>query len=178
MKAPNNIFLVGPMGAGKSTIGRRLANMLAMEFYDSDHEIEKRTGADIPLIFEIEGEEGFRKREKAVIDELSCKSGVVLATGGGAILDESNRQRLSERGVIVYLRTSVSQQLMRTRHDQNRPLLQTENPKEKLRELMEIRDPLYQGIAQVTVDTDGRSILSVANEIIKKLDLRPPAAGG
>lgn len=174
MKIPDNIFLIGPMGAGKSTIGRRLAQALNKTFHDSDHEIEQRTGADIPLIFELEGEQGFRKREKKMIDELSQLNNIILATGGGAILDPDNRRRLAARGTVIYLRTSIQQQLKRTRRDQNRPLLQTEDPEQRLRALMEIRDPLYRETAEMAIDTDGRTVAMVTNEIIKALRETPP----
>jgi shikimate kinase len=172
MNKKENIFLVGPMGAGKSTIGRKLAQSIKAEFIDSDREIESRTGVKIPLIFELEGETGFRKREKAMIDELSQRHPVVLATGGGAILDEENRRVLHERGNVVYLQTSVEQSLQRTHRDQNRPLLQTENPEQRLKELLETRDPLYQEIADLVVNTNGRTVPSVCNEILKKLGFR------
>ena len=126
------------MGAGKSTIGRQLAKSLSRTFVDSDKEIEDRTGVDIPLIFELEGEQGFRDREREMIDELSQRNDVVLATGGGAVLDERNRQHLAARGLVIYLQTSVDQQLQRTGRDRNRPLLQTANPRAKLNELMEM----------------------------------------
>ena len=129
------IILVGPMGAGKSTIGRQLSNALKKDFKDSDHEIVARTGASIPLIFEIEGEEGFRKREAAMIDELTQLDGIVLATGGGAVLRGENRRALKERGVVIYLYASIDQLFERTSRDRNRPLLQTENPRQKLKDL-------------------------------------------
>ncbi len=166
---PRNIFLVGPMGAGKSTIGRRLAQALGLPFLDSDREIEERTGADIPLIFDLEGEEGFRKREKAVIDELTSREGVVLATGGGAILDPDNRKALHERGKVIYLHATVDQQLARTSRDSNRPLLQTEDPEAKLRELFAVRDPLYREAAHMVIHTNGRTVPSVVNEIRRRL---------
>jgi len=165
----NNIFLIGPMGAGKSTIGKRLAKTLQKTFLDSDHQIEARTGVDIPTIFDIEGEAGFRKRESAVIDELTQDSNLVLATGGGAILSEENRQHLMSRGIVIYLQTSVSQQLARTRHDRNRPLLATEDPEAKLTELMNIRAPLYQDIADIIVSTDHRHSNQVCKEIQNNL---------
>ena len=164
-----NIFLVGPMGAGKSTIGKRLARALNMVFKDSDHEIEARTGVDIATIFDIEGEEGFRKREQQMIDELSAKKNIVLATGGGAILSEENRRHLTSRGNIVYLRTSVAQQLARTAHDKNRPLLATEDPAARLTELMEIREPIYIEVADIIVDTDHRHANQVVKDIQKNL---------
>ena len=171
MARDQNIFLVGPMGAGKTTIGRLLARMLGRTFTDSDHEIESRTGADIPWIFDVEGEEGFRRRETSAIDELSQRSGIVLATGGGAVLDPENRRHLAARGMVVYLRTSVDQQVERTRRDRNRPLLQTDDPRLRLEELMALRDPLYREVADIIVQTDGRAAKSVANEIVKKLKL-------
>lgn len=172
MKTPGSLFLTGPMGAGKSTIGRQLSKQLRMAFYDSDREIEHRTGVDIPLIFELEGEQGFRKRERLIIDELTCLPNIVLATGGGAILEPENRERLAERGQVVYLHASVNQQLARTRHDRNRPLLQTENPRHRLEELMQVRDPLYREIADLVIDTDGKRVMTVVNQIIRKLKLR------
>ena len=172
MKTPGSLFLTGPMGAGKSTIGRQLSRQLRMNFYDSDREIENRTGVDIPLIFELEGEQGFRKRERLVIDELTSLPDIVLATGGGAILDADNRKHLAERGLVIYLHASVNQQLARTKHDRNRPLLQTENPRQRLDDLMQLRDPLYREIADLVIDTDGKRVMAVVNQIIRKLKLR------
>jgi shikimate kinase len=169
MKMPGNLFLTGPMGAGKSTIGRQLSKQLRMVFYDSDREIENRTGVDIPLIFELEGEQGFRKRERLVIDELTSLPNIVLATGGGAILDADNRKHLAERGLVIYLHASVNQQLARTKHDRNRPLLQTDNPRQRLEDLMRLRDPLYREIADLVIDTDGKRVMAVVNQIIRKL---------
>lgn len=157
------------MGAGKSTIGRQLSKRLKRPFHDSDHEIESRTGVDIPLIFELEGEAGFRKREKAVIDELTRLPDIVLATGGGAILDPDNRTRLAERGTVVYLHTSVNQQLRRTARDRNRPLLQTDNPRQRLADLMAIREPLYRECADIVIDTDGKRVMDVVREIMVQL---------
>lgn len=161
----NRVFLVGPMGAGKSAVGRQLARLLHLEFIDSDEEIENRTGVDIPFIFEKEGEEGFRIREAKVIDELSQKDGVVLATGGGAITDPDSRNYLGARGFVVYLYTSVTQQLERTQRGRNRPMLDGEEPEKVLEELMQVRDPLYREIADLIVDTDGRRVQTVAREI-------------
>ena len=169
MKQTQNLFLVGPMGAGKSAVGRQLAKLLHLDFFDSDQEIENRTGVDIPFIFEKEGEEGFRKRESKVIDELSARQGIVLATGGGAILDPSNRSRLGARGYVIYLHTTVRQQLERTQRGRNRPLLDTDDPGQVLEGLMEVRDPLYREIADMTVETDGRRVREVANEIREAL---------
>ncbi len=169
MKKPGSLFLTGPMGAGKSTIGRQLAKQLGMPFYDSDHEIESRTGVDIPLIFELEGEAGFRRREAAIIDELTALPNIVLATGGGAILDPQNREHLKSRGRVIYLHATVNQQLRRTRKDRNRPLLQTENPKAKLEELLEIRDPLYRETAGLIIETDGMRVRDVVKKIMQRL---------
>ena len=169
MKMPGSLFLTGPMGAGKSTIGRQLAKQLCLPFYDSDHEIESRTGVDIPLIFELEGEAGFRKRETAIIGELTRLPNIVLATGGGAILDPANREHLKTRGQVIYLHTSVNHQLKRTRKDRNRPLLQTDNPRKKLEELMSVRDPLYREIAGIVIDTDGMRVRDVVKIIIQRL---------
>ncbi len=165
MNKPKNLFLVGPMGAGKSAVGRHLARLLHLEFVDSDEEIETRTGVDIPFIFEKEGEEGFRKREVKVIDELSQREGVVLATGGGAIADPDSRSRLGARGFVVYLHTSVKQQLERTQRRRKRPLLENRDKEKVLRELMEQRDPLYREISDLIIETDGRRVQTVAREI-------------
>ena len=170
MKTPGSLFLTGPMGAGKSTIGRQLSKQLGLPFHDSDHEIEARTGVDIPLIFDLEGEAGFRKRESVVIDELTQLPGIVLATGGGAILDPANREHLGNRGKVIYLHASVRQQLKRTRMDRNRPLLQTDDPRARLEELMAIRDPLYREIASVVIDTDGMRVRDVVKKILEMLE--------
>ena len=169
MKQPQNLFLVGPMGAGKSAVGRQLARMLHMKFMDSDDEIEARTGVDIPFIFEKEGEAGFRRREAAVIDELSQREGIVLATGGGAVVDPQSRNLLGARGLVVYLYTTVNQQLARTRRGRDRPLLETDDPRQVLEELLAARDPLYREIADLVVETDGRKVKAVANEIVERL---------
>jgi shikimate kinase len=155
------------MGAGKSTIGRQLSRQLKMPFHDSDREIERRTGVDIPLIFEFEGETGFRKRESTVIDELTRLPNIILATGGGAILDADNRQHLKLRGQVIYLHASVDQQLARTARDRNRPLLQTENPRQRLAELMQQRETLYRKIADLVIDTDGKRVRDVVREIVE-----------
>ena len=169
MGKPNNIFLVGLMGAGKSTIGRHLAKSLELEFVDSDHEIERRTGASIPLIFDVEGEAGFRQREKKIIDELTQRSGIVLATGGGAVLDPENRACLRERGTVIYLYATVDQLLARTAKDRNRPLLQTPDPRGRLQELLLARDALYREVADAVVDTGGRTARSAEKEILAKI---------
>jgi shikimate kinase len=166
-----SIFLVGPMGAGKTTIGRKLAEARGLRFVDSDHEIEHRTGVDIPYIFEKEGEAGFRKREKQMIDELTAQPEIVLATGGGAILDPDNRHVLGARGVVVYLHASVQQQLVRTQRSDARPLLrQAPDRRAALEALFQVRDPLYQSIADLIVRTDHRSARSVIREIEDYLD--------
>lgn len=170
MPALPRLFLIGPMGAGKSTIGRRLARELKLRFIDSDREIELQTGVDIPRIFDIEGEAGFRKREEDMIDQLSQVDGIVLATGGGAILSERTRSRLSDRGVAVYLKTSVDEQVRRTRKDRRRPLLQTDDPRTRLQTLLDERAPLYESTAHVTVNTDHGSIPRVVREIIEHLE--------
>lgn len=169
MKHPRNIFLIGPMGAGKSAVGRYLARTLHLSFVDSDDEIESRTGVDIAFIFEKEGEQGFRKREAAVIDDLSKIDGVVLATGGGAVVDPENRSRLGGRGYVVYLYTSVDEQVSRTQRGRKRPMLENDNPRGTLVELLAKRDPLYREIADLIVETDGRKVKSVANEIIEQI---------
>ena len=169
MKHPQNLFLIGPMGSGKSAVGRQLARMLHLTFVDSDDEIESRTGVDIPFIFEKEGEEGFRKREVRVIDDLSTMEAVVLATGGGAILDADNRSRLGARGFVIYLYTTVEQQLVRTQKGRDRPLLENGDRKQILDTLMTTRDPLYREIADLIVETDGRKVRAVANEILERL---------
>jgi shikimate kinase len=165
----HNIFLIGPMGSGKTAVGRQLARQLRLEFLDSDAEIEHRTGVDIPFIFEKEGEAGFREREREVIDSLTQLSNVVIATGGGAVLLAENREHLRSRGRVVYLHTGIEQQLERTRHGRQRPLLYTENPEAKLRELMQLRLPLYESIAEFTVITDGRQVRAVTDEIVQRL---------
>ncbi len=167
--SPGNIFLIGPMGSGKTAVGRQLARQLRLEFLDSDAEIEHRTGVDIPYIFEKEGEAGFREREREIIDSLTQLSNVVIATGGGAILLPQNREHLASRGTVVYLHTGIEQQLERTKHGKQRPLLYTEDPEAKLRELMEFRLPLYESIANITVTTDGRQVRAVSDEIIERL---------
>ena len=169
-----NIFLIGPMGAGKSTVGRQLAASLSYSFRDSDLEIQRRTGVDIPTIFEFEGEEGFRNRERQVIDDLSQEEGIVLATGGGSILRGDNRQDLAARGLVIYLQCSPEQQYSRTSRDRNRPLLQTEDPLERLRELMTERDPLYRQVADMVVSTEKRGTASVVKEIRRRLETELP----
>ncbi|AXQ14397.1 MULTISPECIES: shikimate kinase AroK [Shewanella] len=169
MAEKRNIFLVGPMGAGKSTIGRHLAQMLHLEFHDSDQEIENRTGADIAWVFDVEGEEGFRRREAQVISDLTEKQGIVLATGGGSVQSKDIRNFLSARGIVVYLETTIDKQVARTQRDKRRPLLQVDNPREVLEALADVRNPLYEEIADVIVKTDEQSAKVVANQIIEQL---------
>ena len=166
----SNIFLVGPMGSGKSAVGRQLAALLGLEFVDSDAEIERQTGVDVRYIFEREGEAGFRSREAEVIDALTIQPGMLVATGGGAVLDERNRERLRSRGCVVYLRTSVDQQLARTRRSTQRPLLNNADPRGTLERLMEQRSPLYAEVADLAVDTDGRKVASVVDESVRRLE--------
>ena len=170
MRTRSNIFLVGPMGAGKTTVGRRLAELRGLQFADSDHEVEQRTGVDIAFIFEKEGEAGFRKRERAVIADLTAGQGLVLATGGGAILDGENRQHLAGRGFVVYLRASIEHQLRRTGRTDSRPLLQNGDPRETLERLFAVRDPLYREIADLTLDADGANARNLAQDISRRID--------
>ncbi len=166
MGSPSRVFLVGPMGAGKTTIGRQLAQLLKLDFADTDQEIEERTGADIPWIFDVEGEEGFRKREMKVIDEMTERNGLLLATGGGVVESSENRRALSSRGFVIYLYTSIEEQIRRTKRDTRRPLLQgEEDPETVLRNLMTRRDPWYRDIADYIIDTDGCSPRSVAQKL-------------
>ncbi len=169
MKVAGNIFLVGLMGAGKTTVGKSLAKLLSKTFYDSDHEIERRTGVNIPLIFELEGEAGFRRREAQAIADLSAMENVVVATGGGAVLLPENRQALTGRGKVIYLRASAEELFHRTRGDRNRPLLQTENPRERLQMLFAQRDPLYMEVADMVVDTGGQPVGTIVAAIEKNL---------
>ena len=171
MDKRDNLYLVGLMGAGKTTVGRLLAKHYGCAFYDSDHEIEARTGVKIPVIFEIEGEAGFRKREEAMIAELTALSGIVLATGGGAVLSPVNRDNLRQHGTVVYLRGSPEHLYERTRHDRNRPLLQTEDPLARLRDLYRQRDPLYREVADIVVETGRQGVAAMTRALCGKLDL-------
>lgn len=166
---PVNVFLIGPMGAGKTTIGRHLATLVHKRFLDADQEIEKRTGVAIPVIFEIEGETGFRRRESMVIGELTQERDIVLATGGGVVLLEENREALKQRGTVVYLQADLETLVERTRRDRNRPLLQTEDPRAKIVELLRQREPIYRQIADVVIDTGQRAPSSVARDIVARL---------
>lgn len=163
-----NIILVGPMGVGKTTIGSHLARKLKYDFVDSDTEIEKRTGASISLIFDIEGEEGFRKREAQMIGELTERRHIVLSTGGGSVLDETSRQNIRSRGFVVYLKASVDILYERLKKSRNRPLMETENKQKVIEDLLAEREPLYLAVADVTIATDGRSAQDVAREIFKQ----------
>ena len=169
MKTTTNVFLVGLMGAGKTTVGRQLAERLGYRFFDSDHEVEKRCGADIPWIFDVEGEAGFRKRESLMIDELTQHQHIVLATGGGAVLLEFNREVLRTRGFVVYLRAGIDRLYQRTARDRNRPLLQTEDPRAKLEELLRQREPLYREVADLVVNTDRGSVNRVVCQILVRI---------
>ena len=165
---PQNIIFVGPMGAGKTTIGRQIAKALDRDFYDSDKEIEKRTGATIPLIFELEKEEGFRVRESAMIKELlNRENNIVLATGGGAVLHEKNRKYMAKHGFVIYLCAPLEQLVRRTARDKNRPLLQTKNPKKTIEDLLMIRDPLYREVADLVFETDGFTVRQVVSKLQK-----------
>jgi shikimate kinase len=164
-----NVYLVGMMGAGKTTVGRLLARRLKLRFVDSDHEIENRCGAAVPLIFDIEGEPGFRARESAVLAELTALEGIVLATGGGAVLAEDNRRRLAAGGAVVYLCAQPEDLYERVRQDRNRPLLATADPLARLRELYTQRDPLYRSIADVVVETGRQSVQTLARALVKDL---------
>jgi shikimate kinase len=169
MKNPKKIFLIGPMGAGKSAVGKQLARSLHLGFVDSDDEVEARTGVDISFIFEKEGEEGFRRRESAAIADLTRRDDIILATGGGAVMLPENRNHLGARGYVVYLYTSVDQQVDRTNRGRERPLLDGGDPRQVLEDLLAVRDPLYREIADLVVDTDGRKVKSVADEIMEAI---------
>ncbi len=169
MAKPNRIFLIGPMGTGKTTIGKQLATQLGLTFADSDQEIQDRTGVDINTIFEYEGEDGFRDREENVIEDMTQTDRQVLATGGGAVLRPKNRQNLSARGIVVYLQCSPEQQYERTCRDRNRPLINTEEPLKKLRDLMAEREPLYIETADHIISTEDRSANLVTREILDLL---------
>lgn len=166
-----NIFIVGPMGAGKSTIGKQLAKKLRLKFYDSDREIERRTGVSVSWIFEMEGEAGFREREEKIIDELTALTNVVVATGGGVVLAAKNRACLSERGTVIYLSATVDQLYRRTAKDKSRPLLQTADRRQQIKKLIALRDPLYREVATVVVPTGDQSIQRTVGGVIKQIEL-------
>lgn len=167
---PRNIYLIGPMGAGKSTVGRHLARMLKMRFLDCDRELEERTGARISIIFELEGEAGFRKRERALLEELTQEDGLVLATGGGVVLDKANRDLLASRGFNIYLNAPLDLLVSRTSRDRQRPLLQTEDRAARIEAILAERDPLYREVADMIATSDKRSAKHVAREILKQLE--------
>lgn len=178
MNPAPNLFLIGPMGAGKTTIGRRLAEQLQLPFHDLDHVIEAQTGATIPLIFELEGEAGFRRRECTCLDEMTALQGIVLATGGGAVLDPDNRALLARRGFIVYLETAVDIQLARLARDRKRPLLAAPDRRERLEQMAALRNPLYRSLADLTVISDNEHAAQVATDLAQRLALewqRQPA---
>lgn len=174
MSLPKRVVLVGPMGAGKSTIGRLLARELGYRFLDSDRIIEERCGANIPWIFDVEGEDGFRQRETAMLDELSNETGTVLATGGGAVMRAENRGLLKKNSVVIYLKTSIDQQVERTRKDRNRPLLQNDDPEGVLRRLFAIRDPLYTELADIVMFTDRKSPRLVVRQLVNRINPKTP----
>jgi len=178
MLGKHSIFLIGPMGSGKTAVAKCLARLLDYPFHDSDHEIERRCGADIPLIFDREGEAGFRRREREVIAELSGRARIVLATGGGAVLDADNRRDLASRGWVVYLETSIAQQAERAGRTRHRPLLHGADPMVRLAELMRLREPLYREIADLCTSTDRKRVPVVAERIAQeyRASLRQPAA--
>ena len=169
MQKSQSIFLVGPMGVGKTTVGRQLAELLGYAFYDSDREIENKTGATISWIFDVEGEEGFRKREHDMIDELTQLPSIVLATGGGAVINPENRKYLSTRGIVVYLKADVEELVRRTEHDKSRPLLQTGDPRKKLEQLISEREPWYREVADMVFDTHHKNSHSAARALLGKL---------
>ena len=173
MGSGSNIFLVGLMGAGKTTVGRLLARRLDKTFIDADQELAERTGASIPLIFDFEGEAGFRRRETKLIQELTARTDIVLATGGGAVLSPENRRALKNNGVVVYLNAAVSELWQRTRYDKNRPLLQTANPRAKLEALFKERDPLYREIADIIVDSSASNVYTLIHDLEQKLAHTP-----
>ncbi len=169
MQDSRNIFLVGLMGAGKTTVARQLARRLGKTFYDTDHEIERRTGVRVQVIFEIEGEPGFRAREAQMVERLTALEDVVLGTGGGVVLKAENRAVLCARGFVVYLRAHPRDLYLRTRHDKSRPLLATDDPLARLEELHRIRDPLYAEVADLTVDTGRQSVGTLVDQLLKRL---------
>lgn len=165
----SNVYLIGPMGSGKTTIGRRVAGKLGMEFYDCDHELESRTGASISLIFDVEGESGFRERESRILKELAARENVLVSTGGGAVLREENRRLLKRTGIVVYLQTSVSQQLSRLHRDKSRPLLQSGDREKKLTDLAAARNPIYEGLADLVFPSQNRSPAATAEQLSRAI---------
>jgi shikimate kinase len=187
MLGKHNIFLIGPMGAGKTAVGRQVAKLLEYPFHDGDQEIEQRTGADIPLIFEREGEAGFRRREREVMADLSRRERIVLATGGGAVLDADTRRDLAQHGWVVYLEASIAQQAERAGRTRHRPLLHGTDPLVRLEQLLRVREPLYRQIADLTISTNHCRVTTVAERIVQAYrdatspeaarDSGPPARG-
>lgn len=178
MLGHSNVYLIGPMGSGKTAVGRRLAALLGKQFFDSDAEIEKRTGVDIRYIFEKEGEARFREREREVIADLTALDGVVVATGGGVILDAANRDRLAKTGTVVYLETTLDTLVRRTRVTKTRPLLMNDDPRTVFERLMTVRRPLYETAADLRIETTGRQVRAVAADIHQRLAQRvakPPS---
>jgi shikimate kinase len=171
MLGKRNIYLIGPMGTGKTAVGKSLGRLLGVPFVDSDAEIERHAGVDIPYIFEQEGEEGFRRREREVLAELCTREPLVLATGGGSVLAAQNRQLLKSTGVVVFLQTSIPQQLQRVGSGRGRPMLRGADMPQRLEELCRIREPLYREIADITLNTDGRRVTKVADIILRELGL-------
>ena len=160
-----NVFLIGPMGSGKTSIGRQLAKLLKLEFFDCDHELESQTGASINLIFDVEGEAGFRERETRILEQLTEKTGILLSTGGGAVCSQQNRQMLQSRGYVVYLKTSVANQIKRLGQDKSRPLLQADDRRQRLTDLALVRNPLYNDIADLVYTTRNQSLSVTAQEL-------------
>ena len=177
-RVSGNIFLVGLMGAGKTSVGKVLARRLGKAFYDCDHEIERATGVKVPVIFDIEGEAGFRARESRTLADLVTRPDIVLATGGGAVIAADNRKLLAENGTVIYLRASPEDLWGRTRHDKNRPLLKTADPLARLKELYEERDPLYRAVADIVVDTGNQSLISLAHKLEQRLLQHPRSEPG
>ena len=173
-KLNQNIFLIGPMGSGKTTIGKQLAKTFGLEFYDCDHELERLTGASVSLIFDLEGEAGFRLRESQVLEQLTAKKGVLIATGGGTVCTGENRRLLRSRGLVVYLKTSINNQLTRLSKDKSRPLLQAKDRTQRLQELAEVRNPLYDATADLVFSTRNSSVYqtakTLASTILERLD--------
>jgi shikimate kinase len=173
-KLDQNIFLIGPMGSGKTTIGKQLAKMYGLDFFDCDHELERLTGASVSLIFDVEGEAGFRLRETNILKQLTEKKGVLIATGGGTICKEENRRLLRSRGLVVYLKTSIDNQLKRLHKDKSRPLLQAEDRYERLQDLAKVRNPLYDATADIVFSTRNSSVYATAKAlsaaILEQLD--------
>lgn len=164
-----NIFLIGPMGSGKTTIGKQLAKLFKLDFYDCDHELERQTGASVSLIFDLEGETGFRERESRLLEQLTANKGVLISTGGGVICKEENRSLLRTRGLVVYLKTSIENQLRRLSQDKSRPLLQTEDRVQRLLDLASVRNPLYDSTADLVFSTRDQSVHSTAKELFSAI---------